>query len=125
MSLKPLALAALLIASFLMAGCAGGGTGGGAAGQAIDIKSDLSFSPASVTVKVGTKVTWTNKDSTIHTVTSDDADGPLNSGNLAAGGKYSYTFTTAGTFKYHCTPHATKGADGTYTGMVATVTVTA
>lgn len=65
--------------------------------------ANFAFSPATITVKVGTTVTWTNKDGTTHTVTSDTAT--FDSGNLAANEKYSYTFSTAGTYPYHCTIH--------------------
>jgi amicyanin len=64
------------------------------------------FSPASITVKVGTKVTWTNEDSVGHTVTADDpsSDAPA-SGTFSKGESYSFTFNKAGTYDYHCEPH--------------------
>ncbi|MDB5170423.1 MAG: plastocyanin [Candidatus Saccharibacteria bacterium] len=62
------------------------------------------YSPTSVTVEKGTTVTWTNRDSTPHTVTADSGSGP-NSGQLKNGQSYSYTFAQAGTFAYHCTLH--------------------
>ena len=62
------------------------------------------FSPASMTVKVGTKVTWTNQDTVSHTVTVDSGDGP-NSQLFGKGQSYSFTFTKAGTYSYHCAPH--------------------
>ena len=73
-----------------------------ASASSVDL-ANFAFSPATITVKVGTTVTWTNKDGTAHTVTSDT--GAFDSGNLAANGKYSYTFSTAGTYPYHCTIH--------------------
>jgi plastocyanin len=78
---------------------------------------DFAFSPANITVKVGTKVTWTNQDSAAHTVTSDtdSTDGGLNSESLAQDESYSATFSKAGTFKYHCAFHSS---------MTGTVTVT-
>lgn len=63
-----------------------------------------SFSPTSLTVKVGTQVTWRNNDGIRHTVTSDSG-GELDSPLLSTGNSYSHTFSTAGTFPYHCTPH--------------------
>ena len=60
----------------------------------------------------GTTVTWTNSDSTQHTVTADD--GSFDSGVLAQGQTFSHTFDTAGTIAYHCTIHP---------NMQATVTV--
>ncbi len=65
--------------------------------------SGFAFSPATLNVAVGTKVTWTNKDGTTHTVSSDT--NAFNSGNLADGASYSYTFNTAGTYAYHCAIH--------------------
>src|SRR5689334_8467812 len=85
-----------------------------ASGTAVAIRS-FAFSPASLTVKVGTTVTWTNQDSDAHTVTSDHSGGPLNSKALNTGGTFSYRFTKAGTYKYLCTIHPF---------MTATVTVT-
>lgn len=73
------------------------------------------FDPASITVKVGTTVTWANADQDPHTVTSDGKSGPLNSKPLNQGDTYQYTFTQAGTFSYLCTIHPF---------MTATVTVT-
>jgi nitrite reductase (NO-forming) len=55
-------------------------------------------------VKVGDTVTWTNNDEgMIHTVTA--ADGSFDSGFLATGDTWSYTFTEPGEFEYLCTPH--------------------
>lgn len=75
--------------------------------------SNFAFSPANITVAKGTTVTWTNNDGVTHTVTGDSG-GP-NSPFLSKGATYSYTFNTAGTFPYHCTPHPS---------MKGTVTVT-
>ncbi len=71
----------------------------------VDIK-DFAYAPEAIKVKVGDKVTWTNQDSAKHDVVMDDdaAEGP-NSELLAKGESYSYTFTKAGTYEYHCSPH--------------------
>jgi plastocyanin len=71
-----------------------------------------SFSPSSITVTAGTTITWTNKDNTMHTVTSNTA--VFSSNNLSKSGTFSFTFTTAGTFPYHCLFHS---------GMTGTVIV--
>jgi len=63
----------------------------------------LSFSPASITVPVGTTVRWTNNHSINHTSTADG--GLWDSGLLAPGQSFSFTFNTAGTYPYHCTVH--------------------
>ncbi len=66
------------------------------------------FSPTMVTIKVGTTVIWTDMTVAPHTVTSDDgtsfdsgASNPLS----PQGGTFNHTFTTAGTFAYHCAIH--------------------
>jgi plastocyanin len=65
--------------------------------------SGFAFVPPTLTVSVGTRVTWTNNDSTNHTVTSND--NLFESGNLAKGATFSYTFEEKGTFDYHCKIH--------------------
>lgn len=97
-----------------MSAPAGGAPAVPVAGNAVSIQN-FAFSPASLTVKVGTTVTWTNQDSDAHTVTSQGSGGPLNSAPLNTGKSYSYTFTKPGVYSYLCTIHPF---------MVATVTVT-
>jgi amicyanin len=71
----------------------------------IEIK-DFTYSPATITVKKGTTVTWTNEDSTRHNVAPDDETADFKASELLAKGEsYSVTFNTVGTFAYHCTPH--------------------
>jgi plastocyanin len=65
--------------------------------------SNYAFAPANITVKVGTKFTWTNQDAVKHTVTGDNG-GP-SSDLFGRGQSYSYTFDKAGSFAYHCLPH--------------------
>lgn len=71
-----------------------------------------SFTPSSITVMAGTTIKWTNKDNTTHTVTSNNS--VFGSGNLSKDGNFSFTFTTAGTYSYHCNIHP---------GMTGTVVV--
>jgi plastocyanin len=66
--------------------------------------ANFSFSPATLTVSVGTKVTWTNNDSVTHTVTA--VQGAFDSNDLSPGNSFSFTFTKAGTYAYHCKIHA-------------------
>lgn len=70
--------------------------------NAVEIK-DFKYSPATLTVKVGDTVTWTNKDLAGHSATADD--GSFDTGVLSQGKSGSFTFTKAGTFAYHCLPH--------------------
>jgi len=69
--------------------------------------NDFIFQETIVTVSKGTKVTWTNKGSAQHDVTSDESspNKGLESELLANGESYSFTFDEAGTYNYFCTPH--------------------
>lgn len=76
------------------------------AANAVTIKG-YAFSPAKLTVKKGTTVTWTNQDIAKHTVTAD-ADAPAGGPDTKLFGKgesVTFTFNTVGTFNYHCDPH--------------------
>ena len=74
----------------------------------VDI-ADFAFSPDPLDIAVGTKVTWTNKDSFAHTVTATGdasaADAAFDSKKLDSGSSYSHTFAKAGTFTYRCAIH--------------------
>ena len=64
--------------------------------------------PATISVKPGTTVTWTNKDPFTHTVAADSGQAEtFDSKTIAGGASFSMTFTKAGTFKYHCNIHST------------------
>jgi plastocyanin len=100
------------------------------AGSATVTIQDFSYTPAAVTVKAGTTVRWVNKGPSAHTTVSDA--GAWNSGVLtspggndpygggSAGGTFSFTFTQAGTFTYHCSLHPPSA----FPGFTGTVTVT-
>ena len=68
------------------------------------IINNFAFNPQMVNIKTGTTVTWTNSDVTSHTVTADSGT-VLNSAVLAPGQSYSVTFSSPGTFAYHCSIH--------------------
>ena len=79
--------------------------GGGDADEntnAVKIK-DMKFSPATITVKPGTTVTWTNKDDHDHTVVATDES--FKSGNLSHGETFEHKFEKKGKFKYACSYH--------------------
>ena len=63
---------------------------------------NFTFEPAQLTVKVGTTVTWTNRDDIPHTVVSA---GKFRSKTMDTDGTFSFTFTTAGEYKYFCSLH--------------------
>ena len=91
---------------------------------------DFTFSPSTMTIKVGTRVTWTNAGPSAHTTTSDTGvwdsatlgapSGGGGYGGGAAGGTYQFTFNTAGTYNYHCKLHP----PASYPGFTGTITVT-
>jgi plastocyanin len=67
--------------------------------------SSIGYSPKTITVVIGVNdtVSWVNNDNAPHTVTANDAS--FLSGNIAPGGSFTYTFTRAGTYSYHCVYH--------------------
>src|ERR1700693_712735 len=70
-----------------------------------EVKIDnFSFGPASVTVPVGTTITWTNNDDVPHVVTSDD-NKMFKSRALDTDDHFSFTFTKPGTYNYYCAIH--------------------
>lgn len=97
-----------LIAGAVLAGCGGGSTSSpslsaaGVTGNSITVKN-FAFTPMTLTVKTGTTVTWTNQDSSTHTVTA--VAGVFGSGNLTTGTTFTHTFPTAGTYAYRCNIH--------------------
>ena len=125
---RPLIPALAFAAVLALAACGGGSTpapsqaapstaasaaqsAAGGGGQNVEIKN-FAFNPATVTAKVGDKVTWKNSDSAAHTVTFDD--GSVDSKNIDNNGTFDHTFSSAGTFAYHCSIH---------TNMKGTITV--
>src|SRR5712672_2363566 len=69
-----------------------------------EVKIDnFSFGPTTLTVAVGTMVTWTNRDDIPHTVVSDDK--VFKSKVLDTDEKFSFTFTKPGTYPYFCSVH--------------------
>jgi plastocyanin len=64
---------------------------------------NYTFKPATVTVPVGTIITWKNLDDDPHTVTAND--GSFNSKGLAQGDTWSHQFSKPGVYAYHCTVH--------------------
>ena len=64
---------------------------------------NFNFSPATLQIKAGTKVTWTNADDIPHTVVSDDK--VFKSKALDTDEKFSFTFDKPGTYPYFCSLH--------------------
>lgn len=89
------------------------GTGTSSDAAVTDIKiQNFAFSPATITVKVGTTVRWTNMDSATHTVTSGanrTADNKFDH-TMPQGETFEYKFTAAGEYDYFCKPHSNMNA---------------
>jgi plastocyanin len=64
---------------------------------------NFAFGPTDLTVAVGTTVTWTNRDDIPHTVVSTDK--VFKSKVLDTDEKFSFTFSTPGTYPYFCSIH--------------------
>ncbi len=79
--------------------------------------TNFKFEPKTLTVPEGTTVTWVNKEG-VHTVKSDtDA---FISKNLKADDSFSYEFTKAGKYPYHCAFHGSSGG-GDMSGVIIVV----
>ena len=75
-----------------------------AAAHTMEVKIDnFTFAPQRLTVKAGTTVTWTNEDDIPHTVVANQK--AFKSKVLDTDDKYTFTFTTAGTYDYFCSLH--------------------
>lgn len=101
--------------------------------------TDYAYAQASLTIKVGDAVKWVNAGNTSHTATSDGGVSPaFDSGTLGApgttmdpyggttttpGGSFSMTFSTPGSYPYHCNFHGTP-TSAPVTTMKGTITVT-
>jgi plastocyanin len=66
-----------------------------------DSSGNFAFSPAKLTIPVGTTVIWKNTTAAPHTVTG----GSFGSAMINPGGTYTFTFNSSGRFAYHCSIH--------------------
>jgi amicyanin len=123
----PLGTAALFaVGAIVLAACGGGGgksaaahgmaamamppqAGGNASNATAAVSTNnvkienFAFSPATVRVKAGSTIVWTNGDAIQHDVTFDG--GNISSGVMNHNDTFSHTFTTAGTYHYICSIH--------------------
>ena len=85
--------------------CAGPGATapGPVATDHVDLPRSYLFSPADIVVAPGTVVTWTNSDQFTHSVRLIDGDRMV--GEMRPGQSVTFTFATAGTYRYECTFH--------------------
>jgi plastocyanin len=102
--LRPIIASSVLgavVGSVLAAGVLFARAEGAANAVTID---NFSFTPATVTVKAGTTVTWTNKDDIPHGIGATNNAFPKSKA-LDTDDSYSFTFTTPGTYQYFCYLH--------------------
>jgi plastocyanin len=100
--------AVMILALNVSSGCSKSNSGNITPGANEVFIQSYAFSPSTITISVNSSVTWTNKDGTAHTVTSDNSI--FDSGLLEPNTSYTRHFTTVGTFNYHCTVHSTMKA---------------
>jgi len=103
------------LASLAALACGGGGSDSGLPtgnnGGDISVGNNF-FNPSSFSVATNGTVTWTwNSGGVEHNVTFDDGA----ASNTQGSGQYQRTFTTAGSYPYHCTIHGAKIMSGTIT----------
>src|SRR3954453_9506866 len=93
--------AVLLLVASVVVGPAGASTPR-AKSPSVTIKN-LAFSPKTLEVKAGSKVTVKNKDDTTHTFTANK--GAFDTGDIDGGSSATITVKKPGTYAYHCTIH--------------------
>jgi len=101
---KYVCLAVLALVPLVFMAVPGGAVGAGrsAATAAVTI-DNFTFTPQTLTVKVGTTITWTNHDDIPHAVMSENAD--FHSKALDTDDSFSYTAAKPGTYSYFCSLH--------------------
>ena len=104
--------ATLAVATWAPAGQSGTGTAAGQMAQPVTVAAQAGlrieiakhkFSRPTLTVPVGTTVTWLNRDEDVHTVVSTTQ--AFRSAGLETDETYSYTFAKPGVYEYFCTLH--------------------
>jgi len=94
----------VMVAALLLSAGSPGSSANTAEPASAEVKVDnFSFGPATLTVAVGTTVTWTNRDDIPHTIVSTDK--VFKSKVLDTDEKFSFTFSKAGTYPYFCSIH--------------------
>jgi len=66
-------------------------------------QTTTAFGANPLTVAAGTTISWLNTDTTTHTSAADGSQ--WESGNIPPGGRFNFTFGSAGRFTYHCQIH--------------------
>ena len=96
--------AIVMVATLLQSAASPGSPAKAPQAASAEVKVDnFSFGPATLTVAVGTTVTWTNRDDIPHTIVSTDK--VFKSKVLDTDEKFSFTFAKPGTYPYFCSIH--------------------
>jgi len=104
----------MLITASMFAGCSSNQSVPGSPAAAPTLNTDansitieqFAFNPATLTVKPGTSVTWTNRDGAEHTIVTDSGSlVQFKSERLANGASFSFSFVQPGTYTYYCSIH--------------------
>jgi plastocyanin len=97
-------MAVLLAAAPITPSLTGAAAKAATPGKAVTIKiANFDFGPKTITVPAGAAVTWVNADEDAHSVVADN--NAFRSPALDTGDHYSFTYTTPGTYGYHCGLH--------------------
>ena len=108
-SLRRLAavLAASAVLTLALGGCAQSNAANASpvATTTVDLPPSYKFAPASIVVKAGSTVTWTNHDNFTHSVHFLDGGLPSDPMVMQPGQTVTFTFAQAGTFRYECHFH--------------------
>jgi plastocyanin len=104
-------LAATAAGSLPLAGCTGDG-GGATVAETTDVTMvDSQFDPRNVAVDAGATVTWTNEDTTAHTVTSASDNWSMDT-EVDGGGQTTHKFDESGVYDVYCTFHGSADLSG-------------
>jgi plastocyanin len=106
-----LLVAVSLTVALAVAACGGAGQDAGDGGgepvatSVVDLPPSYKFVPESIAVTTGTTVTWTNNDNFTHSVRFLDGGLPSEPLLMQPGASTTFTFSTAGTYRYECHLH--------------------
>lgn len=78
----------------------------------VEVRNDLTFSPAELTIDAGTTVRWRSTSSMLHTVTPDGHTAWTAATLGGSGDTFTFTFDQAGTYEYYCEPHLSSNMRG-------------
>lgn len=82
------------------------------AGTSVTVDDTNGFTPALLSIHPGQTVTWTNAGKQVHSVVSNPGyPNQFDSGGLAPGQKFSFTFQAVGSYGYHSSTEANYATD--------------